>query len=282
MQEEGLDVDLQLLFPVTDAARMLADGSIDLLAGAAHAPLYVDHRWSKVKLLCTLARHTYWFLVVRDDSAWTHDDIGKLHDLTIGAAPGPDVTLRQLLIETGGPIDDRNVTVAPVPGTDRDSISFGVTAAEALANGRIDAFWANGMGATVAVSTGVGRVIHDARRDGLVDADYTFPSFMAATTTVDQRPEVVAAATRAIVRAQQVLVADPDRATAIGKKHFPPMEAGLIADLIRRDGPWYRPEISARSVDALNDFARKAGLLDEDAVPYEAVVAAEAAKEWKS
>lgn len=36
----GLDVDLRLDFPLTSASEHLRDGSIDLLAGAAHAALH--------------------------------------------------------------------------------------------------------------------------------------------------------------------------------------------------------------------------------------------------
>ena len=43
-------------------------------------------------------------------------------------------------------------------------VSFGVTAAQALADGRLDGFWANGMGAEVAVRRGVGTIVLDMRR----------------------------------------------------------------------------------------------------------------------
>jgi hypothetical protein len=51
MREEGLDVELDLLFPVTDAVAALRDGAIDFLAGSAHAPVYADPGWQDVQLL---------------------------------------------------------------------------------------------------------------------------------------------------------------------------------------------------------------------------------------
>ena len=45
LDDEGIDADLELMFPVTDAAAALRDGEIDFLAGAAHAPFHVDPEW---------------------------------------------------------------------------------------------------------------------------------------------------------------------------------------------------------------------------------------------
>jgi NitT/TauT family transport system substrate-binding protein len=278
LAEEGVPASLELLFPVTTAAQRLVEGEIDLLAGAAHAPLYVQPRWDSVKLAASLAQHMYWFLVVGQDSSLRHGDLATLSDLRIGAAPGPDIGLRQLLIETGGPLEDRSIELLPVPGTSGDSVSFGVTAANALAAGTIDAFWANGMGAEVALRRG-GRVIHDARRDGLPGADYTFPALMVTRRLAEQEPEIVRAAARAIGRAQQVLREDPAVAGWIGGRLFPALEAGLISGIISRDLPWYTPEITPSAVAGLNAFAQAAGLLTEPA-KYEDVVATCAVEAW--
>jgi NitT/TauT family transport system substrate-binding protein len=35
-EREGLDVELQLIFPVDEAYRAMRDGRVDLVAGAAH------------------------------------------------------------------------------------------------------------------------------------------------------------------------------------------------------------------------------------------------------
>ena len=57
----------------------------------------------------------------------------------------------------------------------------------------------------------------------------------------------------------------------VGKKLFPPTEAGLIAALIRRDVPFYDANISEKAVEAMNRFARDLGLLSRQ-VKYEDVV----------
>ena len=71
--------------------------------------------------------------------------------------------------------------------------------------------------------------------------------------------------------AQKALRADPQRATVVGRKLFPPVEAEMIAELIRRDAPFYDSSISEQAVDSMNRFARDLGLLSRQ-VRYEEVV----------
>ena len=75
---------------------------------------------------------------------------------------------------------------------------------------------------------------------------------------------MVRAAIDAVKKAQQALKADPGRATEIGRRLFPPTEAELIAELIRRDVPYYQPGISKLTVEGMNRFARDLGLLSRD------------------
>ena len=79
--------------------------------------------------------------------------------------------------------------------------------------------------------------------------------------------------------AQKALMDDPSRATEIGQRLFPPDEAGLIEDLVRRDSEYYSAEIAPNMVASLNDFCRKLGSLDGDAA-YDDVVAARFAHLW--
>jgi hypothetical protein len=70
---------------------------------------------------------------------------------------------------------------------------------------------------------------------------------------------------------QSMLREDPERATAVGKKLFPPTEAGFIAELIRRDSPYYDPVIAPKTVQSMNCFSRDLGLLSKT-VAYEDIV----------
>jgi ABC-type nitrate/sulfonate/bicarbonate transport system substrate-binding protein len=281
-KEEGLDARLELIYPVTRTYEALRDGRLDFVGGAAHAALYAFKDWRGGKLLCARGQHMYWFLVVRADLAAKRGNLSVVRGLRIGAAPGPVDGLRQMLREAG--IDpEREVEIGPVPVPIGAGVSFGVTAAKALEDGKIDGFWANAMGAAIAVRSGIGALVIDARRaDGPPAAQhYTFPALVTTDRKIDEQPEVVAAAVRAIVAAQRALKEDPERATGVGKKLFPAMEAGLIAELVRRDAPFYDPAITAEAVAAMNRFARDLGILSGPA-PYEQVVAPQFRRLWAS
>jgi ABC-type nitrate/sulfonate/bicarbonate transport system substrate-binding protein len=280
-KDEGLDAELELLFPVTKAMEALRDEQYDFIAGSAHSTLTAFRDWEGAKLLCALAQRMYWFLVLRTDLGAKRGDIEAVRGLRIGAAPGVDIGLRQMLIEAGIDPERDGVHIAPVQSANAAGVSFGVTAAQALEEGSIDAFWANGMGAEVAVRRGVGTVVLDVRRgDGPPQAGgYTFPALVTTDTVIDRDPETAAAATRAIIRAQQLLREDPSRATRAAERLFPPTETQLIAELIERDLPYYDPAISEETVASMNRFAQAAGILSKP-VAYERVVATQFRSLW--
>ena len=252
------DATIELLYPVTKTYEELREGRLDFVGGAAHAALYAFKDWHGAKLLCALAQHMYWFLVVRNDLEPKRGDLSVVKGRRIGAAPGPVDGLKQLLKRAGV----TEVQIGPVPGAVGEKASFGLAAARALAEGKIDGFWANGMGAEIAVREGVGTVVLDARRQDSEEVKgYTFPALVCTEKTVRERPQLAMAARQAVVEAQRVLKREPERATEIGRKHFPPQEAELIAELIRRDAPFYDPAITAPTIDAMNQFARSLGLL---------------------
>jgi NitT/TauT family transport system substrate-binding protein len=280
-KEEGLDLELELIFPVTRAMEALRDGGLDFVAGSAHATLHAFPEWHGAKLLVALAQRMYWKLVLRADLGAKRGDLQAVKGLRIGAAPGPDAGFRQLLIAAG--IDPRanGIQIAPVPGTVEANASFGVTAAVALEEGRIDGFWANAMGAEVAVRRGIGTIVLDVRRgDGPpAAASYTFPALVTTERLIEHQLEAAAGAIRAILQTQRALIAEPARATEVGRRIFPPLEADLIAGLIEQDTPFYDPMISEKTVDNLNRFAQDTGLLSAP-VPYERVVPAQLIALW--
>jgi ABC-type nitrate/sulfonate/bicarbonate transport system substrate-binding protein len=109
--------------------------------------------------------------------------------------------------------------VGPVPGVVGEKASFGLMAAQALQDGKIDAFWANGMGAEIAVRNGVGSVVLDVRRDGSDEwKGYTFPALVARA---DIDADTARMAIRAVTAAHDALKKDPGRATANRPQAFP-------------------------------------------------------------
>ncbi|MEC8856442.1 MAG: ABC transporter substrate-binding protein [Chloroflexota bacterium] len=278
---EGLDAELELIFPVPKTMEVLRDGKLDFVAGAAHATLQAFPNWKGAKLLAALAQNTYWMLVLRADLNAQMGDVGAVKGLRIGAAPGPDSTIRQLLVEAGIDLEKDNVDVGPVPGSTGAGVSFGVNAAKALEDGVIDGFWANAMGVEVAVRKGIGTVVLDARRGICPPAavHYTFPALVTSDAVIEKDPEGVRAAVRAVVKVQRALKEEPSRATEVGERLFPAMEASMIAGLIERDLPFYDPSISEDKVKAMNGFAKDIGLLTEEAA-YNQVVGTQFSGLW--
>ena len=284
-QKHGIDMELEMVFPVGRAMEALRDGSIDFVAGPAHAALTAFPGWQGAKLLAALAQHTFWVLVVRSGLRSQPGDVAAVKGLRIGAAPGPDAALRRLLADAG--IDpDGDVTLAPVPGSGEPGVSFGVHAAQALEEGVIDGFWANAMGAEVSVRRGIGNVVLDPRQGlGPPGArDYTFAALITSDRLIEDSPATAEGAVRAVVEAQRTLRADPSQAASVGERLFPPGEAALIEALVRRDAPYYTAGISPESVASLNKFCQNLGFLpvasQTGGVAYEQVAASRFAHLW--
>ena len=93
---------------------------------------------------------------------------------------------------------------------------------------------------------GIGTVVLDVRRGDGPKAcfNYTMSSIAAADRLITRSPDAAAAAVRAIVSTHAALRENVALATDIGRKLFPASEAELIADLIRRDLPYYDASIS--------------------------------------
>lgn len=279
--EQGLDVSHELIYPVDKCYGALRDGAVDFVGGSAHAVLSAFPRWEGARLLCALSQGMYWFLVMRADEGHARGDLGAVRGKKIGAAPWVDIGLKRMLMEGGIDLERDAVEIAPVPGTSGPRVSFGVTAARALEEGLLDGFWANGMGAEIAVTRGVGTIVADVRRgDGPTPAfNYTQPVLVATERLIADRPDDAAAAVRAIVSTQNKLKRDVGRATGIGETLFGPDEAKLIARVVERDLPFYDPAISEGFVHGMNAFALDMGILDRP-VPYERAVATEFAEFW--
>ena len=277
---EGLDAHVEPLQPGSKAMAELRDGRLAFVAHAAHITLTAFPGWAGAKCVVGLARGTPWLLVLRKDLATTRGDIRIVKGLRLGAAPLPGLALRRLLRDAG--LDpDRDLKIGSVPGGDAPDASFGLLAANALRAGEIEGFWANAMGAEIAVRRGIGRVVLDVRRgDGPPEAkDFTFVALIATDRMIARDPGLVAAAVRGIVRVQRALRADPGLATQVGRRRFPADAAEIIATLVQRDLEFYDPVIPESAVAAMNEFSCSVGLLPSP-VPYERVVATQFRDLW--
>ncbi|HIF60942.1 MAG TPA: ABC transporter substrate-binding protein [Rhodospirillales bacterium] len=281
-KEEGLDMELELIFPVNHTLEKMRDGEIDFVGGSAHSTPHAFPGWKGGKLLGALAQGMYWFLILRSDLGAKQGDIEAVKGLNIGAAPLVDLGLMHLLTEYGIDLEKDKVNIAPVPGAfTGKNVNFGVTAAKALQDGKIDGFWANGMGAEVAVKSGAGTLVIDARRgDGPASAfHYTMPALITSERLINDEPEVCAAAVRALVKTQKALKEDVSLATKVGRKRFPAEEAELIADIVQRDLPFYNAAITPDFVAGMSKFSQAMGLIDAP-VTFEDAVATQFSELW--
>jgi NitT/TauT family transport system substrate-binding protein len=279
--DQGVEVSLELIAPTERAFAALRDGEVDFVASSAHSALTAFPEWGGVKLLCAQAQGMYWFLVMHADLGVKRGDLRALSGRNIGAAPLVGLGLRRLLIEGGVDLERDQVNIVPIPGSHGRSVSFGVMAADALEKRAVDGFWANGMGAELAVRRGVGTVVLDVRRGDGPKACFNFTMPVIATTDrlIERDPEAAARAIKAIMATQALLKRDVNLATQVGRKLFPQNEASLIADLIRRDLPYYDPVISEPFVTDMTAFARSVGLLKSHP-RYEHVVATQFSHLW--
>src|SRR5882672_5096973 len=128
-KREGLDVSLELIFPVDKAYAALRDGAVDFVGGSAHSVLSAFPEWRGAKLLCAQAQGMYWFLVMHAGYKAKRGDLSIVKGRSIGAAPWVEMGLRRLLAEAGIDLQRDDVTIAPVPGALGAGVNFGVTAA---------------------------------------------------------------------------------------------------------------------------------------------------------
>ncbi len=261
-KDEGLDVQIELVAAM-GATRALRDGTADaMIAGSVHDVLTEFTGWRGAKLCVALSQGTPWLLTVRADLAARRGDVDALRGLRLTAAEGPDLAFKQML-RSAGLDTERDLEIVELPGAQERHVSFGVFAAQALQEGKIDGFWANAMGAETAVTSGIGKIHVDVRRGDDPD-EVRFFTFAGLATTDDfiaREPDAIDAAVRAIVKAQKALRADPAMAREVGTRIFPPDSAGLIAAIVERDVQFSDPVMSETRVRRLNAFAQSIGRL---------------------
>ena len=279
-KDEGVDARIELVAAL-GATKALRDGEADaMIAGSVHDLLTEFTDWKGAKLCVALSQGSPWLLTVRTDLAAARGDFDALRGLRLTAAEGPDLVFKQLL-RSAGLDPERDLEIIELPGAKARDVSFGVFAAEALQDGKIDGFWSNAMGAETAVSRGIGKIHVDVRR-GDDPGEVRFFTFAGLATTDDfiaREPGAVDAAVRAIVKAQRALRADPAIAREVGARKFPPESADLIAAIVARDAQFYDPVISEQAVQRLNAFAQSIGHLSGP-LPYDHVVAARCRGLW--
>src|SRR6266567_271182 len=83
-RQEGLDVALEMIFPVDKAYAAMRDGAVDFVGGSAHSALAAFAEWKGAKLLCAQGQGMYWFLVMRADLGAKRGDLSVVKGRSIG------------------------------------------------------------------------------------------------------------------------------------------------------------------------------------------------------
>ena len=100
-KQEGIDAELELIYPVGKCYEALRDGKADFVGGSAHSALAAFPEWQGAKLLCAQGQGMYWFLVMHADFKAKRGDLSVVKGKSIGAAPWVDMGLKRLLAEAG-------------------------------------------------------------------------------------------------------------------------------------------------------------------------------------
>ncbi len=277
---EGIDVELVREFGAINGPEGLRNGTLHFFGGPAYGATRAFPGWNGAKLLCALSQYSYWFLAVRADLDIKRGDIGALQGLRLSASPPwPEMSLRYMLTQAGLDLERDNIRIVPPPET--PDWAQGYVGVEAIKRGIADGYWGNGMRVALGEKIGIAKMHLDLRRgDGPPGARfYNFPALATSEKFVAEHPNVAAAAVRAIVKTQQALAADPSLSTGVAERIFPAGEVPLIAELIRRDTPFYQAHITREAVDGLNKFAIAIGLISEP-IAYEALVATQFSELW--
>ncbi len=278
-EEQGLDVSIEHISPLNKCIDALRDRNVHLVGASAHAPLLSFPNWKGVKLLCAQSQGTYWLLVMRRDLDVARGDLGALRGKRVAAVPFVADLLRQVLKQSG--INPAEVELVTPDFGSKPGTNFGVAAAGALRERTIDGFFANGVGAELVIGEELADLVLDVRRgDGPADCfSYTMPCIATTDGIIADQVEIARGIIRGIIKTQRALASDVALAQIVGARLFDPRAAAVIAKVVERDLPYYRPDISHEFVRTMSWYAREVGLLTGDA-SYEDVVAQQFISQW--
>src|SRR5437763_10388483 len=84
-KEEGLDAELELIYPVGKCYEALRDGKADFVGGSSHWAPTAFPEWNGGKFLGGLPQHTYWFLIMRTERIVKRGDVAAVKGKRSGA-----------------------------------------------------------------------------------------------------------------------------------------------------------------------------------------------------
>ena len=166
----------------------------------------------------------------------------------------------------------------PIPGAVGPNVSFGLSAAKALEDGKLDGFWANGMGCEVALRRGVGKMVLDIRRgDGPPSArHYTFSALIATENRIQEEPDFRAGCDSGADESATRLKRGRNSGYRRSVKNVSTCRSEIDRRARAPRSSLLQPAIPEEKVESMNRFAQQIGLLSHP-VGYDRVVATQLA-----
>jgi len=207
--------------------------------GSAHSAARRRFRMDGVTLLCAQAQGMYWFLIMRAASQRRARRHRRREGTAQSARRRGEMGLRRLLIEAGIDLVRDEVTIQPVRARSEKGELRSDGRASGKPNGKIDGFWANGMGGR---SHSAAAPAHwcskSARRRPQKPGGFQLTPWPRSPRRCAHRAHArcCGCAVRAIVansaRSLRRQPRDEGRQRAL-----PGSRSGVIADIVRRDLP---------------------------------------------
>ena len=252
---EGVEVDLINSPAPAAAASDLLNGTIDLSWGGPMRVMKAreDNPNSPLVCFCEVVARDPFFLVGRGDRAeFQLTDLTRLRLATVSEVPTPWLCLQQDLRQNG--IDpDRLERVTN--RTMADNL-------EALRSGEIDVAQMFEPYASMALSSGIGNILHAASARGPT----VYTTFLATRGSIKRNRTSFAAMVRAVRRMQSWLTDHgAEELAAVVAPFYPNVTSDLLANSLRRyhdAGLWARsPEVSREGFARLSTSLLSGGFI---------------------
>lgn len=278
-EAEGLDVQITEFSSGAESERAMAAGAVDMGSGGAGTTLIMANQGIEAKNVVLFQNRSIFTLVASNALEGEPGDLNALRGKNVGiSSPGSltDLFLRIVLSDAG--IDpDRDLTIVATGGL--------ASHLPALEAGRVDAqmTWEP---ATVMITKGeeAGWVLFDLRTDQTSPSlQNLLGSSLQATAdwlANDQNLEKAKAAARAVTRARQAIVDDPEIMIDSLRGIFPDLDQELLAEIARIEAPSYAGVITPEAIEHMSNVYLSAGLI-ATAVTYDQIVDSRIAAEWE-
>lgn len=276
--EAGLNVKVVEFTSGAESERAMVSGAVDMGSGGVGTTLIMASKGIKARNVVLFQNKSIFTLVAHEGLDIGPGDLQALKGKKIGvSSPGSltDLFLRIALRDAG--IDpDRDVTIVATGGLNAHL--------PALKTGSVDAqmTWEP---ATVMITKGdgVGKIVLDLRTEDVSPAlQNLLGSSLQATDAwlaKDNNLEKAKAAAKAIDRARQAIVKDPEIMMAPLKRIFPSLDESLLAEIAQIEASSYQGAITPEAIEHMSDIYVSTKIIDRP-VSYDEIVDDRIAAEW--